>query len=416
MSFLHTQESYSMNLTTVKEATTIILNNSVNFGIEEVDFINSVGRVLKEDIVADRDFPPFNRVSMDGIAIAEEAFNKGIRSFKIEGIQAAGSPQLTLKNTNNCIEAMTGAMLPINSDVVIQYELLEIKDGFATVNLDTVKSFQNIHKKGLDRKQNDVLIPKNTLISAAEIGVFATVGKSKVKVAKQPKVIIVSTGNELVEVSETPAEYQIRRSNVYTLVSLLEKLQIKADTAHILDDKKTLETKIASFLNEYDVLLFSGAVSKGKFDFIPEVLDNLGVEKLFHKVKQRPGKPFWFGKKTVVERSRSAKTVFAFPGNPVSTFVSCLKYFYPWYNKSIGLNFENKQEAVLSEDFYFKPNLTYFLQVKLQQENGKLIATPIAGKGSGDLTNLVDSDAFLELPDDNSNFTKGQVFPLLIFR
>ena len=398
-----------MNLTTVKEATTIILNNSLNFGIEEVDFINSVGRVLKENIVADRDFPPFNRVSMDGIAITSEAFNKGIRSYKIEGIQAAGSPQLTLNNTNNCIEAMTGAMLPINADVVIQYELLEIKDGFATVNLDAVKSFQNVHKKGLDRKKNDILIPKNTLISAAEIGVFATVGKSIVKVAKQPKVMIVSTGNELVEVYETPAEYQIRRSNVYTLVSLLEKLKIKADTAHILDDKKTLETKIAKFLKEYDVLLFSGAVSKGKFDFIPEVLNNLGVEKLFHKVKQRPGKPFWFGKK-------GTKTVFAFPGNPVSTFVSCLKYFYPWYYKSVGLNFENKQQAILSEDFYFKPNLTYFLQVKLHQKEGKLMATPIAGKGSGDLTNLVDSDAFLELPDDNSNFTEGQVFPLITYR
>lgn len=398
-----------MELTTVKDALHIILKSSEEFGIEEIDFINSVGRVLKEDIVADRDFPPFNRVSMDGIAISAEAFNQGIRQFKIEGVQAAGSPQLTLQNPNNCIEAMTGAMLPNNTDVVIQYELLEIKNGIATVNLDAVKSFQNVHLKGLDRKEKDVLIPKNMLISPAEIGVFATVGKTRVKVAKQPKVMIVSTGNELVEVAKTPAEHQIRRSNVFALVSLLEKLNIKAKTTHILDDKKTLETKIASFLSEYDVLLFSGAVSKGKFDFIPEVLDNLGVEKLFHKVKQRPGKPFWFGKKGI-------KTVFAFPGNPVSTFVSCLKYFYPWYNKSVGLNFENGQEAILSEDFYFKPNLTYFLQVKLHQNEGKLIATPIAGKGSGDLANLVDADAFLELPDDSSNFTKGQVFPLIMYR
>ena len=398
-----------MELTTVNNALKIILNNSENFGIEEVDFINSVGRVLKEDIVADRDFPPFNRVSMDGISFSSEAFNKGQRAFKIEGVQAAGSPQLTLQNKSNCIEAMTGAMLPNNTDVVIQYELLNIKDGVANVNLETVKSFQNIHKKGLDRAKNDILIKKDTLISAAEIGVFATVGKSMVKVAKQPKIMIVSTGNELVEVSETPAEHQIRRSNVYTLVSLLEKLHIKADTAHILDDKETLKIKIDSFLNEYDVLLFSGAVSKGKFDFIPEVLDSLGVKKLFHRVKQKPGKPFWFGKK-------AAKTVFAFPGNPVSTFVSCLKYFYPWYYKSVGLNFENKQQAILTSEFNFKSQLTYFLQVKLHQEDGKLYATPIAGKGSGDLANLVDSDAFLELPDDKTNFTKGEVFPLITYR
>ena len=398
-----------MNLTTVQEALDIILLEVGNFGIEDVDFINSVGRVLKENIFADRDFPPFDRVSMDGIAINNDVFNKGQRTFKIEGVQAAGSAQLTMQNTKNCIEAMTGAILPENTNAVIQYELLDIENGEATVNLEDVKFFQNIHKKGLDRKEGDVLIQKDTLISSAEIGVLATVGKSTVKVAKQPKVIIISTGNELVDVTETPAEYQIRKSNVYTLVSLLEELNIKAETAHILDDKKVLLTTIETFLNEYDVLLFSGAVSKGKFDFIPEVLNTLGVEKLFHKVKQRPGKPFWFGKK-------DGTTVFAFPGNPVSTFVNCLKYFTPWYHKSVGLAYENKQKAILSENFFFKPSLTYFLQVKVKQENGKLIATPVSGKGSGDLANLVDADAFLELPGDRSNFTQGEVFPILSYR
>ncbi|NEW79987.1 MAG: molybdopterin molybdotransferase MoeA [Gelidibacter sp.] len=405
-----------MDLIKVKEALEIVVNNSQNFGIEEVDFLNSSGRILKENIFADRDFPPFDRVSMDGIAISSEAFNKGQRSFKIEGIQAAGSEKLTLQNPVNCMEAMTGAVLPKNTDAVIQYELLTIENGIATINLEAVKSFQNIHLKGTDKKQGDLLVKENTLISPAEIGVFATVGKSIIKVAKQPKVIIVSTGNELVEVAENPADYQIRRSNVFTMVSLLEKLQIKAETLHILDDKEVLLTKIESLLNNYDVLIFSGAVSKGKFDFIPEVLSELGVKKLFHEVKQRPGKPFWFGKKGYTERSRSEKVVFAFPGNPVSTFVNCLKYFYPWYYKSVGLNFENKQEAILSEDFYFKPEMTYFLQVKLNQIEGELWATPISGKGSGDLANLADADAFLELPDNRSNFTKGEVFPVINYR
>lgn len=405
-----------MDLIKVKEALEIVVNNSENFGIEEVDFLNSLGRVLKESIFADRDFPPFDRVSMDGIAISSEAFNNGQRTFKIEGIQAAGSPQLALQNTSNCMEAMTGAVLPKNTDAVIQYELLTIENGIAKVNLEAVKSFQNIHLKGTDKKQGDLLINENTLISPAEIGIFATVGKIKVKVAKQPKVMVVSTGNELVEAGEIPAEHQIRRSNVFTLVSLLEKLQIKAETLHILDDKEVLLTKIESLLANYDVLIFSGAVSKGKFDFIPEVLNELGVEKLFHEVKQRPGKPFWFGKKVYTERSRSEKTIFAFPGNPVSTFVNCVKYFYPWYYKSVGLNFENKQQAILSEDFYFKPEMTYFLQVKLSQVEGKLWATPISGKGSGDLANLADADAFLELPDNRSNFTKGEVFPVIIYR
>jgi len=238
-----------MDLIKVKEALGIVANNAQNFGIEEVDFLNTSGRVLKENIFADRDFPPFDRVSMDGIAISSEAFNSGQRMFKIEGIQAAGSPQLSLKNQENCLEAMTGATLPKNTDVVIQYELLTIENGIAKVNSEAVKSFQNIHLRGTDKKEGDLLVKENTLISPAEIGVFATVGKSVVKVAKQPKVIIVSTGNELVEVGEIPADHQIRRSNVFTMVSLLEKLHIKADTLHILDDKQVFNPEIPTLFN-----------------------------------------------------------------------------------------------------------------------------------------------------------------------
>ena len=394
---------------TSQNALDIILNHTENFGTEEIDFKISVGRALKEDIKADRDFPPFNRASMDGIGITVTAFESGAREFKIEGIQAAGSAQLTLENKNHCIETMTGAVTPINVNAVIPYEMVEIKNGTAKVSINEIKYFQNIHKKGLDRKENDVLIKKNTIISSAEIGVFATVGKAMVRVTKMPKVMIISTGDELVEVNETPADYQIRRSNVHTLVSLLSKLKIEADSIHIADDKPLLKQKIDQILNNYDVLLFSGAVSKGKFDFLPEVLEELGVQKLFHKVRQRPGKPFWFGKK-------ESKTVFAFPGNPVSTFVSCMKYFYPWFKKSVGVEFDNKNFAVLSKDFTFKSDLTYFLQVKLENKNGSLYAQPIAGHGSGDLANLVDNDAFIELPRGKELFHKEEVFPLIKYR
>lgn len=398
-----------MNLTSVKKALKIILENTEEFGVENIDFKLSLGRILKEDIIADRDFPPFNRVSMDGIAINFNSFQKGQTSFKIEGIQAAGDPQKKLNSANNCLEAMTGAVLPENTDTVIQYELLNIKEGIAKLQTDEILAFKNVHKKGLDRKKGDLIINKNTKISAAEIGILATVGKHKIKVAKLPKVIIVSTGNELVAVNEKPKDFQIRRSNVFTLVAHLKRLGIDADLAHIEDDKNKLLEKIKSFLIDYDVILFSGAVSKGKLDYIPQVLDELGVKKLFHRVKQRPGKPFWFGKK-------ENKTVFAFPGNPVSTYVSCLKYFYPWYYKSVGINYINQNFAILAEDFIFKPQLTYFLQVSLINVNGKLMATPIKGKGSGDLANLVDADAFLELPHDRLQFNKGEVFPIISYR
>lgn len=394
---------------TSEKALEIILTQTEDFGVEKIDFIDSIGRILKEEIVADRDFPPFHRASMDGIAITVEPFNKGIRKFKIEGVQAAGSPQLTLEDPNNCIEVMTGAMAPVNSEAVIPYELVEIKNGVAKVNTNDIKYFQNIHRKGLDRKKEDILISKNTIISAAEIGVLATVGKNTVQVARNPKVMLISTGDELVEIDQTPTDYQIRRSNIHTLVAILDRINIKADTVHIADDKPLLKQKIEKILNNYDVLLFSGAVSKGKFDYLPEVLDELGVEKLFHKVRQRPGKPFWFGKK-------EDTTVFAFPGNPVSTFVSCMKYFYPWFQRSTGINYQNNNFAILAKDFNFKPDLTYFLQVKLENKNGQLLANPIAGHGSGDLANLVDNDAFIELPTGKQSFSKGEVFPLIEYR
>jgi molybdopterin molybdotransferase len=392
----------------VAQALQTVLNSFQDFGVEEIPFIKSVGRILKEEIVADRDFPPFNRVSMDGIAIAFQQFKNGQRAFTVEGIQAAGSEQISLQDAESCIEVMTGAVLPNNANTVIRYEDITIENGVATINTNAVNDGQNIHNKAKDGKFDDILIYQNTKISAAEIGVLATVGKSFVKVARQPKVMIVSTGDELVGVDEIPLEHQIRRSNVFTLVSLLERLNIPSETAHITDDKPILKSKIEGYLQEYDVLLFSGAVSKGKYDFLPEVFEELDVEKLFHKVAQRPGKPFFYGQTNTC-------SVFGFPGNPISTFVNCLAYFYPWYYKSVGIE-TNQETAILGEDVSFKPSLTYFLQVKLESENGKLVAFPITGNGSGDLASLVNTDAFIQLPSDKMEFKKGDVFPIIKYR
>ncbi len=408
---------------TVENALAHILKNTQNFGVEEIPFLKSVGRVLKEEIVADRDFPPFNRVSMDGICVDYNEFTNGRRSFIIEGVQPAGSEQKTLQNTQNCLEVMTGAVLPKNASAVIRYEDVSIKNGIATVTIDAIKERQNIHHQGKDRTIGEVLITKNTLISTAEIGVLATVGKSTVKVAKQPKVMIISTGDELVKVTETPLDYQIRRSNVFSLVSLLQDLKINAQTAHITDDKAVLKEKIKQFLTDFDVLLFSGAVSKGKYDFLPEVLDELDVEKQFHRVAQRPGKPFWYGnlaslrlnEQDVSKRKKNQCTVFAFPGNPISTYVNCLVYFYPWYFASVGIE-QKKTTAILTEDVVFKPDLTYFLQVQLTHKNGQLLATPIHGNGSGDLASLIRTDGFIQLPQGKNEFKKGEIFYTIKYR
>lgn len=395
-------------MVSIEKALAMVLNTTQDFGVERIPFTKTFGRILKEAIVADRDFPPFNRVTMDGIAIDYSSFEKGQKTFFIEGIQAAGSAERTLQNQKHCIEVMTGAMLPKNTNTVIRYEDLVIEHGKATLAIDSVMASQNIHPQGKDRQKGCLLIPKNTQISAAEIGILATVGKTSVQVAKNPKVMIVSTGNELVDVHEDPLAYQIRKSNVYTVLSLLNKLNINAETSHLNDDKEILKTTIKTYLDSYDVLLFSGAVSKGKYDFLPEIFEELGVQKQFHKVAQRPGKPFFFGTTT---RCR----IFAFPGNPVATFVNCMVYFMPWYCKSMGIKKEI-ETAILGEEFIFKPDLVYFLSVRLENKFGHLVAFPIQGNGSGDLANLANADGFIEMPKAQQIFKKGAVFPVFRYR
>jgi len=396
-------------LTAVQKALEIILNSTEDFGIEEVSFEESLGRVLKENIRADRDMPPFDRVSMDGVAIKSQAFAQGRREFPIEAMQAAGSPKLSLKSDESCVEAMTGAVLPGNTDAVIPYEQVEMKDGIARILSEEIGVMQNVHRKGLDRKKNDLLISVGRIISPAEIGIMATVGAHRIKVGGLPKTAVISTGDELVPVEGTPLPHQIRMSNVHSLKALLKPYGICPDLFHLTDDPADLKSKISNLLNEYEVLMFSGAVSKGKFDFLPQILDELKVKKVFHRVQQRPGKPFWFGK-------RDRVTVFAFPGNPVSTSVSCVKFFFPWLRKGLGITPVEEKYAVLDQDFEFKPKLTYFLQVKLLNKKGTLYAIPEEGNGSGDLANLTLSDAFLELPAERNHFSKGEIFPYLQFR
>lgn len=398
-----------MNFISVKEATSIILNNTEIFGVETIPLTNTLSRVLKESVFADRDFPPFDRVSMDGIAISKASFDKGIRSFKIEDIQAAGKAQISLINPDYCIEAMTGAILPLNTHAVIPYEQVTIENGIAKVLIDEISYFKNIHPKGFDKKENELLISENTIIGAAEIGVLATVGKTHVKVAKQPRIAIIATGDELVNVNQTPKPFQIRKSNVYSVLALLNELNLDADLFHLNDDKAALLKEIDQILKDFDILIFSGGVSKGKFDFLPQVLEELEVKKCFHSVKQKPGKPFWFGKK-------GSKTIFAFPGNPVATFLNFIKYFKPWYLKSVGLDFESNNLAILEEDFTFKSDLTYYLQVKISNKFGMLFAKPIIGNGSADLVNLVEADGFLELTAEKSEFKKGSSLPYLPYR
>lgn len=396
---------------TVKEATDFVLASAADYGTETVPLSEAVGRVLAETLVADRDFPPFDRVTMDGIAIRYAAYANGQRQFKVVGMQAAGAPQMKLEKPDQCLEVMTGAMCPQGADTVIRYEDIDIADGVATVNLEDLEAGKNVHDQGSDRQQGTLIVAPNRIISPGEIGVAATVGKAELLVKKLPRVVLISTGDEIVEIEATPQPHQIRSSNVFTIRSLLRKWHIHAERLHLPDREAATIDGLRDALAHFDVLIMSGGVSMGKFDFVPKALDSLGVEKLFHKVQQRPGKPFWFGK------APNGTVVFALPGNPVSTFMCTVRYVESWLRESLGLPTFATQNAILSEDFTFKPNLTYFLQVQVESDaNGHLLARPLPGGGSGDLANLTVADGFLELPQGQDVYEKGEVFRFWKYR
>ena len=387
---------------TFKEAYQNVLNHTLDLGEDVVPLMSSLNRILAEDIRADRDFPPFNRATKDGIAINYSELVHTEHKFRIEGEAAAGAPQQVLKSVENCLEVMTGAVVPENTDTVVMYEHISIVNGTAVINEKVTKG-QNVHCQGSDEKKGAIILSKGTKITPAEIGVMASVGRSKVVVKGNPKICTIATGNELVEVDATPLPHQIRKSNTLTLEVALQELAIQATSLHLLDDKKEIFNVLKSALEKNDVLLLSGGVSKGKFDFIPEVMESLGVENVFHRVAQRPGKPFWFGMHKELNT-----VIFSFPGNPVSTFANYHVYFLPWLNQSWGLPLQ-KQFVKLSVDLQITPPLTRFIQVKTDWENGTLYANPVIENGSGDLTSLARADGFICLEPRDEIYRVGDV-------
>jgi molybdopterin molybdotransferase len=395
---------------TVEEAEKIILAQATDYGTEIIPFELALGRVLAENIKADRDLPPFNRVTMDGIAVNYNAIEGGISTFKIKATQAAGDEPVDLEEHNECVEIMTGAMVPASADTIIRYEDLELRAGLATLVTHEIKRGQNIHYKGKDKKHNDQVAGIGQLITPALTSMVASVGETELRVKKLPRVVILSSGDELVDVDQTPSPYQIRRSNNYTVKAVLKQQHIEADMLHLPDDEEVIKKQLKICLENYDVILLSGGISMGKFDHIPKVLEDLKVEQLFYKVQQRPGKPFWFGKHD------KGSIVFAFPGNPVATFMCLHRYFLPWLNASLGKEQGRPLSAVLNNRVSFHHPLKYFLQVKLHHnEYCQLVATPVDGNGSGDFTSLTDTDAFMELPLERNEFKKGEVFKIWSF-
>lgn len=394
---------------TTTEATQAILEAMPPFKATNVALNAAAGRVLRQTVIAERDQPPFDRVTMDGIAIRHASFAEGLREFNIQATQYAGDPVVTLDIDSNCVEIMTGAALPTGTDCVIPVERTTTNETTATIAADYLpERLQFIHPQGSDYPDSHELLHAGEVISPAHIAIIASCGLDTVTVSESPAISVISTGNELVPAGASIAAHQIRMSNGPALVAMLaQQGYMDVVHEHLPDDRATLNTKLAALLEKSDVLVLSGGVSMGKADFVPQILKGLGVRLVFHKISQRPGKPMWFG------IGPGGQSVFALPGNPVSSLVCCRQYVLPALLNASGCATRHKDYAVLAEDFSFKAALTCFLPVRIESESdGRVIAHPVATNTSGDFSALGGTDGYVELPREQSEFRAGDSFPL----
>ncbi len=393
---------------TVAAATEAIRAAMPAFESETVLLDAAVGRVLRQSVVAERDQPPFDRVMMDGIAIRYEDLADGMRNFAIQSTQHAGDPAQSLE-AGHAIEIMTGASLPAGADCIVPVERIATADGNAEIETGyEAEARQFIHPRGSDHVAGTELLRPGARIAAADVAVIASAGLPEVAVSRRPSIRVISTGNELVAAGEPIEDHQVRMSNGPAVIAMLRQHGYSdCHHDHLADELDVLRERIERHLDEADVLILSGGVSMGKADYIPQVLEELGVEVVFHRVSQRPGKPMWFG------IGKQKQAVFALPGNPVSTLVCCRQYVVPALAKASGAVPPKPEFASLSQDVIFKPELTCFLPTRLvSNAAGTVLALPVHTNTSGDFASLTGTDGYLELALEQTVFRTGTPLPL----
>jgi molybdopterin molybdotransferase len=363
------------------------------------------GRILRSTLRAERDAPPFDRVAMDGIAFASAA---RARRFRIAGIQAAGSPARTLAAAGDCFEVMTGAVLPRGCDTVVPVEQVRMADGHAELQADVeAEPGRHVHRRGSDARAGDVLLEAGTRLAAPELAIAASAGHAQLVVSRQPRIAVVTTGDELVEPGEPILDHQIRRSNAYGLAAALALAGFApAADLQLPDREDAIAAALRAALAAHDVLVLSGGVSAGRFDHVPGVLASLGVRQAFHGIAQRPGRPTWFG------TAPAGTAVFALPGNPVSVLVCLARYVIPALHRLVGGPALPPPRVALARDVAFEKPLACFLPVALgYDQQGRAMAEPRPTAGSGDFIALAGTDGFVELPRGPANHAAGLAVP-----
>ncbi len=393
----------------VRHALKTIIDNSTVMQNETIPFLSAFGRTLAEDVFADIDIPPFNKSAMDGYAIRSSDWMEGMTDFTVTGVCAAGTFPETGVGRGECMKIMTGAPVPGGADSVVMIEKTKtLSDGHIRITGPAAAGL-NICMRGEDIERGERVLRSGSVITAPEIAVLASVGKTEIAVVKRPSVAMLSTGSEIVEPEQKPSHGAIRNSNGPMLISLAAALGCCVEYLGIgCDDADVLHALVARGL-EKDVFLVSGGVSMGDYDLVPEILKEEGAVIFFHKVRVKPGKPLLFARKGTCH-------IFGIPGNPVSNFTTFHMFIKPALLKIMGREDHTPRflHASLEKDVHRKGSRTYIMPARCRVQEGVLMVQPLKLNGSADIVGCSGCNALLLVESSRDTVRHGETVEVML--
>ena len=383
---------------------------------EKIKSINSLNRVLSENVYSIINYPSGDNAAFDGFAInsndTKQIKKNSTKKFKIIGSIAAGAKPLKKRiNKFDTIEIMTGGIIPKGFDTIIPIEQINfypnINDKKYILVNQKIKKYNHVRFAGSDYKKKELIIKKNTIIQPNHILAFKTLGIKNIKVKRRINVLFFSTGNEISNKDDIP-DWKVRNSNSHYIKNLNENFLFNFKEGGILKDnhEKIFKSKINKmFSTNTDIIITSGAVSAGKFDFIPSIIKSFNLSHNFKNVAIRPGKPILFAK-----FKGKQKAIFGLPGNPMSS-AACFRFFvYPYLENILGLTSEQPLKTILKNNFSKKKNFTRFVKAKLNTtKNGKIEVEVLKEQESFRIKSFVKSNIWVLLPAGKSKFKKGEI-------
>ena len=391
------------------EAYKIIRNEFLKLKLhtEEVDLLNSLNRILAEDVYADTNLPPFDNSAMDGYAVK---FNPSRKEWKLIGEISAGNFNLFTLDDDTAVLIMTGSKLPANTSAVIPVEDVITENGYVKLaDGKSIKGNQHIRYKGGDLTKGVLALERNQVITSNKISLLGACGKARVKVYRKLKFGVLATGDELVDVDSKISVDKIRGTNLYSIISVVNEFNMATvNFGFVKDDKEKIREKLSeAFNNDNDILLTTGGVSVGKYDYLKELLIELGTEVKFWKVKIKPGKPLVFG---VVKKDDRTKLVFGLPGNPVSAYVNFMIFIKPAVQELLGIKDDKTVKAELTESVNKNDDKRNFLRgiLKFNLEKGKYVVRAAEAQSSADMTQLANANCLIVIEEVRIDPQKGE--------